>query len=400
MTAKKATVRMYNVGFGDAFLILLPGKGRPHRILVDCGSIKSNGIPMQGVVDQIVADATDKDGTPRIDLVIATHRHRDHVFGFEQDGWEKVEVGEVWMPWTEDPDDPKARRIRETQSGLAAALVPRLQARLAAGSDPAGKAALDMALNALTNEAAMATLHHGFAGTPTRRYLSAQTKPLTTPHIPGATFHILGPSRDEAVIRDMDPPKNQSYLAHLSSLDPGTGGAPEPFGAEWHGHASPPTGATLTAADKERIDGFSEDVGSLAAVALDKAVNGTSLLIVLKVGKAHLLLPGDAQWGTWNAAMQVPEWQALLRKTTFYKVGHHGSHNATPVKLVEEHLPKDFWAMASTMAVDQWPSIPKKELLAALGKHSPRIARSDQAQAAPKPWFSTAPGYVEASIPM
>ena len=29
------------------------------------------------------------------------------------------------------------------------------------------------------------------------------------------------------------------------------------------------------------------------------------------------------------AALEDPEWQELLSKTAFYKVGHHGSHNAT-----------------------------------------------------------------------
>jgi hypothetical protein len=32
------TIRMYNVGFGDAFLIVFPGDERPRRVLVDCGT--------------------------------------------------------------------------------------------------------------------------------------------------------------------------------------------------------------------------------------------------------------------------------------------------------------------------------------------------------------------------
>jgi hypothetical protein len=33
-----------------------------------------------------------------------------------------------------------------------------------------------------------------------------------------------------------------------------------------------------------------------------------------------------------------PDATRLLSKTTFYKVGHHGSHNATPVSFVENCL--------------------------------------------------------------
>ena len=40
-----------------------------------------------------------------------------------------------------------------------------------------------------------------------------------------------------------------------------------------------------------------------SAVSLDKAVTGTSLMLVLKIGSTHLLFPGDAQWGTRLAAM-------------------------------------------------------------------------------------------------
>ena len=31
------TIRMYNAGFGDCFLITIPAPDRPRRILVDCG---------------------------------------------------------------------------------------------------------------------------------------------------------------------------------------------------------------------------------------------------------------------------------------------------------------------------------------------------------------------------
>jgi beta-lactamase superfamily II metal-dependent hydrolase len=135
---------------------------------------------------------------------------------------------------------------------------------------------------------------------------------------------------------------------------------------------------TLSMADRQTIEGFSDDQESGVAVALDKAVNGTSLMLVVSVGKAQLLFPGDAQWGTWSAALEIPEWQALLKRTAFYKVGHHGSHNATPKAFVETILPNDFAAMASTCHVDQWANIPKAELMSALGAKTKRLVRSDQ----------------------
>ena len=35
-------MRMYNVGFGDAFLVEIPGNSTTHRILFDCGSIQAS----------------------------------------------------------------------------------------------------------------------------------------------------------------------------------------------------------------------------------------------------------------------------------------------------------------------------------------------------------------------
>jgi beta-lactamase superfamily II metal-dependent hydrolase len=87
---------------------------------------------MAEVTRRIVQDVTDPDGTARIDVVVMSHRHRDHVSGFSQPVWDQVQVQEVWMPWTEDPKDPLAREILEAQSGLALHLDRVIQARLAA----------------------------------------------------------------------------------------------------------------------------------------------------------------------------------------------------------------------------------------------------------------------------
>ena len=80
------------------------------------------------------------------------------------------------------------------------------------------------------------------------------------------------------------------------------------------------------------------------ALKLDNDTNNTSLVLAIELmesGKV-LLFPGDAQVGNWLSWEKV-EWELkdqngdevivqghdLLRRTVFYKVGHHGSHNAT-----------------------------------------------------------------------
>lgn len=385
-----AIVRMYNVGFGDCFLVLVPASDGVRRVLIDCGShLAAPGPrPIREVAEQIVADVADEGGQPRIDVVVATHRHYDHVAGFDSAVWQRVLVREVWMPWVEDPRDPRARRIHDAQTRAALGL-QQLVASLRAGD-----AEREIVANALSNEGAMATLHRGFSGRPLRRFLPAEGEPsFETTALPDVGIHLLGPSRDEAVLRDMDPPPAESYLRLA--------------GGEAAAEVLRPFPVSLPAEELERdpqiqrlrkeleVDAFD------LAVALEAAVNGTSLVLAFEIGRAVLLFTGDAQWGTWRAALAEPLWRPLLARTTFLKIGHHGSHNATPRQLVESLLPDDFIAMVSVTGVARWPRIPKKELLARLRMKTPKLVRSDRLEDTP-PGFVRAPdnSYVEASVPL
>jgi beta-lactamase superfamily II metal-dependent hydrolase len=395
-------IRMYNVGFGDCFLMFIPTSDGEKKVLVDCGSIKQGSQPLAKVVDKLIADVTDEDGKAAIDLLIATHRHRDHVSGFANAVWDEVDVKEIWMPWTEKPGDPEAQKIRDAQNRLALALQAAFT-RL--GADQMW---LDLAANASVNERAMTTLHEGFKGKPNRRFLPEKDRDKATfePEVlAGVTVHIMGPSRDPDVIRNMDPPAGQSYLR---LLDPGaldSSAAPEPFSPDWaleqddfkvrypHLRLTPKD----LAAAREAGTGLEETLGA----ALDSAINGTSLMIMFRVGHAYLLFPGDAQWGTWKVALEDPKWKGLLKRTGFYKIGHHGSHNATPLEFVEKVLGDDFQAMASVKPTANWKEIPREPLLEALRKKNKRVIRSDKLDDVKQLGF-TSDGqlYVDAVVPL
>ena len=196
------SVRMYNVGFGDAFLVTIPNGSKRLKILFDCGSVEAaKGSTIADVVGEVIADAKDPDGVARIDVVVATHRHKDHVSGFAGQAWADVEVKEVWMPWTEDPTDPDARRIRNVQAGLAFALnaaISEKEKALGAADRDSLKRPKEIAANALmlSNEAAMKTLHDGFAGEPVRRFLPGKDKqriprPRRSPASPSTSWGPL-----------------------------------------------------------------------------------------------------------------------------------------------------------------------------------------------------------------
>jgi hypothetical protein len=78
--------------------------------------------------------------------------------------------------------------------------------------------------------------------------------------------------------------------------------------------------------------------------SLDDQMNNTSVILLFEVGRKKLLFPGDAQIENWSYALEdAPDHKkthALLANVDFYKVGHHGSLNATPKKLLWEGFKK------------------------------------------------------------
>jgi beta-lactamase superfamily II metal-dependent hydrolase len=438
-TGNHVSVRMYNVGFGDCFLLTFPAPDRPRKVLIDCGFHAAGPPPgpIREVVDAVLADATEAGG-PRIDVVICSHRHRDHVFGFDAtEAWKPLRVDEVWMPWTEHPTDPEARRIREAQAKKATRLA--LAIGQLTGLDAAERESILEIVrnNDLTNSEAMETLHRGFSGPRKKHFLpeheeGKDVRRLATPALPGVTVHVLGPSRVPSIIRDMDPPKEESFLRAAEAAGKGAGVAPAPFLLRW---ALSPTGEAfdrwfgevakmgsemddvarrpddadflaywvrsvgLRGRDLQAVDRAADDDPLAAAVALDKAVNGTSLMLMFEIGGAFLLFPGDAQWGTWKRALEDVEWRELLGRTTFYKVGHHGSHNATPVQFVNDVLGTRFQAMVSTKATKKFDDIPRRPLLDELTLRSKLgIVRSD-ADTVGRPFARVSPLCIEAKVP-
>jgi len=76
-------VRMYRPGFGDCFLVSLPGSSStPWHLLLDCGV--HVGTPNE--VDLMKRVARDLAATTggRLDVVVASHDHWDHLSGFLQ----------------------------------------------------------------------------------------------------------------------------------------------------------------------------------------------------------------------------------------------------------------------------------------------------------------------------
>ena len=202
------TVRHYCQGLGDCHLLTFRREsGDPFRILIDCGvhaSVRGGSALMGEIVDDLKA-ATGG----RIDVVVVTHEHWDHVSGFwtAAGAFADIQVGEVWMGWTENPEDADAIRLDRFRAQAVTALQGAAQRLAAADRDQPSGSRLEAGLDALMG------FEFGAAGERVRaardavaalaggrkpRYLQPQGTPFAPDGLPDIRVHVLGPHRGQA----------------------------------------------------------------------------------------------------------------------------------------------------------------------------------------------------------
>jgi beta-lactamase superfamily II metal-dependent hydrolase len=387
---------MYNVGFGDCFLLRVPAPGGGIKnMLVDCGYHSHGKGPFTDakLVEQIQEHLN---GQP-LSVVVATHRHQDHISGFGQSLWKKIPVEEVWLPFTahaeaarDEPALAAWEALRASVSSLVddqGRLVPALAGTLPAVSKDQLEELESCLWNARTNADGMENLLQGMkradGGPARRRFLPPKGRDVPwqfeSEALPGVKVHVLGPTRDPEHRRGLAVPVDWAMLGRAAAA---TAGAPGPFGPEWRMAKLPPR-LPFTKASLETIRKFNDGLFH-AASAVDSFVNGESVVLLLEVGAARLLLAGDAEVGAWTKILEDDAARALASSLTFFKVAHHGSRNATPLPFVRENLNARTPVMISTQegAGPFRRGIPLTALLEELAKCGAPTARSDRPQEA------------------
>ena len=392
-------VRMYRVGFGDFFLLSLRGTdGTVKHILVDCGVHAANLGTIGTAINQLAED-TGK----QLALVIMTHHHADHISGFAtgKDDFKDFNVEAVWMPWFEDPKDATATAFQANITAVAT----HLQLQLAAAGRQNDQYH-DMAENITgvltaaggSNDVAMATLRGGFANPVTPTYYKAGD-PANLPESLvkiGLTAKILGPPGPDQLdlVAQMD---NNTYQ-YLAGGDTSTDAPPARLNPAYIARngkdAYPPEAFKyFTAANLEKRVGLAQpDVLAAQAQKADNSINNQSLVVFFTFGGKTMLFAGDAQWGNWDnflfdgatvddTTQLTGTAKAILGNLDFYKVGHHGSRNATPKPAVAG-IRNGAVAMCSTQpgaygSPAKNTEVPQGKLLAALQAKT-HFVRSDQ----------------------
>jgi hypothetical protein len=420
-------VRAYNVGFGDCFLLTFHYPGFQRRILIDFGSTSppKNADPgfMEAIAEDIRDQCHDPGGVAKLHAIVATHRHSDHISGFADatSGTGKtiasLEPDVVIQPWTEDPNaqpDASAAAATTYSGGVpdARAFVASLHnmhavAEAAARESDAPHLGLGvrsreqlrfLGEDNVANRPAVENLMQ--MGRKTRAaYVHYGSKSGLEELLPGVAVRVLGPPNLEQTQtirkqRSRDPNEFwqfQSFWRFQAAAGGSTmtGALLFPTAAVYEDDATPAnTRWFVSRMQKVRGSQLMELVRTL-----DKAMNNTSVILLFDVGGTKLLFPGDAQIENWAYALAQEDIRKLLEDVRLYKVGHHGSLNATPKSLWELFAHKSerpaagrLVAMLSTKPgkhgnTQSKTEVPRRTLVAELGKNSELLSTDNLVKA-------------------
>lgn len=373
----KITVRMYRQGLGDCFLLQFQNGNSKKFILIDCGVLQNTTGDKE--IMNNVAQSIKETCNGVLDLVIITHEHWDHISGFHhaKSVFNEFTFKEVWMGWIEDPKDTDAKKIKDEINSRSQSLKLGLELLSQLESTHGIDAALFedakslMAFHGLAAGERVSTtdimdyIRSKAPGQEPKYLRPGSVEKLTG--LPGIKFYVLGPPTTAAAIkRESSSKKGKLYgeersltsfdrfmeslefLPQMINEDQTDSNAQQTKGYPFHQKYQ----ISQDQANKSYSSYFEkkQDWRSIKfdwvsefndfAVKLVTGTNNTSLVLAIEIeGSGEILLfPGDAQLGNWESweavsfsgeQSTVVKAQDLLKKTILYKVGHHGSHNAT-----------------------------------------------------------------------
>ncbi|MFN0214000.1 MAG: metallohydrolase [Saprospiraceae bacterium] len=332
--ANKLLIRLYNVGLGDCIYVRIPAESpaKPDfHILIDCGTLGETQLVSKAIKDleTNMLPLNENSGKRRLDLLVATHPHKDHIIGFDPGTFAKIEIANIWLSPIMNPNHGQNKNIRQLQSNTMEAIKSIRARGLALGQEFELLASLfgldrkgaELALTKTIpekNNIEPKYVHAGNNSDELGLNLPAQTK-----------ITVVGPENNI----------DYYYLGEEAAADfQGLSGFAQTF-AQKQNRKKNPSPRNISAHDFQILQSRMLSDAFAFANLSSEVENNSSLVLLIEWRNKRLLFVGDAEWdekfreGKHNAAWNVM-WNKrkdLLNKPLdFLKIGHHGSVNATP----------------------------------------------------------------------
>lgn len=395
-----AEIRMYRMGTGDCFILkFFSDDTEQLKMMIDCGVWIGSKVNLTPFVEDLKEYVNNE-----VDILIVTHEHKDHVHVFEackELFTTDFKVGKIWMGWTEDDKKAKVKKWKteygEKKIALKNAAIkmanainkPAFAKQFSASANGNNIVNGYQQFNATLNdfcELSFASNAKEYKGdlegmrivkeeiaNNNIEYFEPGDIIEDVDKADGLKFYILAPSAKHEDILIEEAPDDEEGYSHNKALaesdsfaaalnNNGNINQISPF-SEKH-ILSEANSAIKTLYHKKdeswrNIDmDWLQSAGALA-LRMNSITNNLSLVLAIEFEDQEkvILLPGDAEYGSWKSWHEI-DWtqhnlpanytERLLNKTIFYKVAHHSSHHGTAKKQgLNMMIHKDLTAMAT-----------------------------------------------------
>lgn len=334
----RLTVRAYNVGHGDCIVISWEEDDGIHHAWVDFGTHHTDDRSVYlGVFDQIL-EVTGG----RVDLLVMTHRHLDHMEGFydlRNRLASEFDVGRIWHAHVTPAVDNQFKIASEE---LTRVLPRELQASASVIGDVYRN---NLEFSNVDRMNRIAELFPGriFA---VHRQMDLAAAGAAPPGLARMQVEVLAPEQDSTTyLKPIDTTlaARAALDSHFAAFGQGarnvTAAATDavPSGAlavaDRADDDAPPDFVRL--ADFARLRRQLRSGGLDLLAAVNKSRNNTSVVTRWRWQGVTLLITGDAELESWAVMRNHGEDFA----SAVLKVGHHGSIDASPTWAYEQVFP-------------------------------------------------------------
>ena len=361
-------VQLYRVGFGDCIFVQIPDGNDTFTMLIDCGTSANAQSALKPAVKHICSQLPRDDGKPRLDLLVVTHPHADHMKGFDPAWFRGVTIRRIWMTAFMNQAHPQAKKAQAFEKAAfdaARSLLDRPGLHLNDGA----QSLLSRSLS-LNNTDVLSALRKGLPTTYPRLYVArdvadklsdtelAQHKLSLENGVTafqgfqeaGTCLRVLAPEWDiDGTYLGKFTTAGTAFVDNLML-------STQAYATIGEGDDEPSSSSTSTdmpaiaVPQPENIS--ARDFHLLRSRLLYSALafsqedddlkNNTSVVLLLEWRGKRLLFTGDAEWdgrgfqkgrrnSSWDVMLSNPDVKKiLLQPLDLFKVAHHGSHNGSP----------------------------------------------------------------------